>query len=264
METVLKTEISPKVLHRPVKKVKKENLAGYLFIAPMMLGLFVLTLIPALTTFILSFTEWSFIADINKIKFVGFQNYVRLFEDRVFLISFQNNLFLLLVVPAQLIISLVFAVIIDKYVYAKNFLKIVFFMPYISSIVAVAIVFQLLFQPSYGPINQALRAPGMENPPKWLADLHYALPSVMIILVWIGIGFCLVVYLAALQAIPKDLYESADIDGAGAGTKFWKITLPLVSPTTFFLLVTGLISSFKSFDIIKVLTNGAPLIPHLL
>jgi multiple sugar transport system permease protein len=131
-------------------------------------------------------------------------------------------------------------------------------MPYISSVVAVAIVFQLLFHPSYGPINQTLKALGVANPPKWLADFHYALPSVMMIMVWIGIGFCLIVYLAALQAIPRDLYESADIDGAGSWTRFRKITMPLVSPTTFFLLVTGLISSFKSFDIIKVLTSGGP------
>jgi multiple sugar transport system permease protein len=258
VEIVLKTAASPKVSREPVKKVKMENLSGYIFISPMMIGLIVLTIIPALITFILSFTEWSFIADLNKIKFVGLQNYERLIEDQVFVISFKNNLFLLLAVPIQIIISLLFAVIIDKYVYFKSFFKILFFMPYISSIVAVAIVFQLLFQPSYGPINQALRAIGIANPPKWLADLTYALPSVMIILVWIGIGFCLVVYLAALQAIPKDLYESADIDGAGAGTKFWKITFPLVSPTTFFLLVTGLIASFKSFDIIKVLTSGGP------
>jgi multiple sugar transport system permease protein len=239
-------------------KEKEENLAGYIFITPMMIGLTVLTIIPTLITFILSFTEWSFIADMNKIKFIGFQNYEKLVDDQVFVVSFRNNLLLLLVVPVQIMISLVFAVILDKYVYFKGLFKIMFFMPYISSIVAVAIVFQLLFQPSYGPVNQSLKALGMANPPKWLADLHYALPSVMIILVWIGIGFCLIVYLAALQAIPKDLYESADIDGAGAGTKFWTITLPLVSPTTFFLLVTGLIASFKSFDIIKVLTSGGP------
>jgi multiple sugar transport system permease protein len=131
-------------------------------------------------------------------------------------------------------------------------------MPYISSIVAVSIVFQLLFQPSYGPINQFLKSIGVSNPPKWLADIHYALPSVMIIMTWVGIGFCLIVYMAALQSISKDLYESADIDGAGPWTRFRRITFPLVSPTTFFLLVTGLISSFKSFDIIKVLTEGGP------
>ena len=247
---------------KPVRRKKRvrgsSSLAGYVFVAPMMLGLIILTIIPTIITLILSFADWSFIAGFDKIKFVGFRNYELLFQDRVFKISFQNNLILLLVVPIQLIFSLIIAVIIDKYVYFKSLLKVVFFMPYISSIVAVAIVFQLLFHPSFGPINQTLKALGMANPPKWLADMHFALPSVMLIMVWVGIGFSMIIYLAALQAIPRDLYEAADIDGAGTFTKFRKITFPLVSPTTFFLLVTGLISTFKSFDIIKVLTDGGP------
>ncbi|GIP28547.1 ABC transporter permease [Paenibacillus sp. J23TS9] len=242
---------------RPRRK-RGDNLSGYLFIGPMLIGLTVLTIIPTIISLILSFSDWSFIAGLGKIKFTGIKNYTLLFHDRVFLISLKNNLVLLLVVPIQLIISLVLAVVIDKLVYLKNFFKVIFFLPYISSIVAVAIVFQLLFHPSYGPINQFLKTLGVKNPPIWLADVHYALPSVMIIMVWVGIGFSLIVYMAALQSIPKDLYESADIDGAGTWTRFSKITFPLVSPTTFFLLVTGFISTFKSFDIIKVLTEGRP------
>jgi multiple sugar transport system permease protein len=252
-EAVRKRSIS---LHKTRKR--KENLTGYLFIAPMLIGLFVLTIIPTVLSLLLSFTDWSFIAGVDKIKFTGIHNYQLLMKDNVFLISLKNNLVLLLVVPIQLILSLLIAVVIDKFVYFKSLFKIVFFMPYISSIVAVAIVFQLLFHPSYGPINQFLSALGVKNPPAWLGDIHYALPSVMIILTWVGIGFCLIVYLAALQSIPKDLYESADIDGAGPWTRFSRITIPLVSPTTFFLLVTGFISTFKSFDIIKVLTEGRP------
>ncbi|TVY09466.1 carbohydrate ABC transporter permease [Paenibacillus cremeus] len=243
---------------RKIKGEKKENLAGYILVAPMFVGLTIFTIIPSLLSLMLSFTNWSFIAGVDKIKFNGLANYGQLFDDQVFLTSFKNNLLLLLVVPVQLILALMLAVVIDKYVYLKNLFKVIFFMPYISSVVAVAIVFQLLFHPSYGPINQALQSLGVTNPPKWLGDIHFALPSVMLIMIWIGIGFCLIVYMAALQAIPRELYESADIDGAGSWTRFRKITIPLVSPTTFFLLVTGLISSFKSFDIIKVLTNGGP------
>ncbi len=240
------------------KVKRRETLSGYLFIGPMLAGLLVFTIVPTLFTFVLSFSDWSFIAGLDKIKFTGFKNFERLFDDSVFIKSLKNNMVLLLVVPIQLVISLILAVLIDKIVYFKSFFKIVFFLPYISSIVAVAICFQLLFQPSYGPINQFLRSLGVSNPPTWLADIHYALPSVMIIMVWVGIGFCLIVYMAALQAIPKDLYESADIDGAGTWTRFAKITFPMVSPTTFFLLVTGFISTFKAFDIIKVLTEGRP------
>ncbi|MDB5083569.1 MAG: sugar transporter permease [Bacilli bacterium] len=236
----------------------RENLTGYAFVAPMLLGLILITIVPAILSLIVSFSDWSFIQGLDQFKFVGFKNYSRLFSDQVFMTSFKNNIVLLLVVPIQLIISLALAIIIDKFVYWKSFFKVVFFMPYISSIVAVAIVFQLLFAPSYGPINKALESLGVANPPKWLADLHYALPSVMIIMVWVGIGFCLIVYLAALQAIPRDMYEAADIDGAGQWSRFWKITLPMVSPTTFYLLVTGFISTFKAFDIIMVLTQGGP------
>ncbi|MFF2093415.1 carbohydrate ABC transporter permease [Paenibacillus sp. NPDC058174] len=241
-----------------LKRKQREEIAGYLLAGPMLLGLFIFTVIPTLISLVLSFTEWSFIADLQKMKFVGLSNFKQLFDDQVFLTSMRNNLILLLVVPVQLIVSLVLAVVIERYVYGKGLFKVMFFMPYISSMVAVAIVFQLLFHPSYGPVNETLRSLGIANPPKWLADLHYALPSVMIILIWVGIGFCMVVYMAALNAIPKDLYESADIDGAGIWTRFRRITLPLVTPTTFFLLVTGLISSFKSFDVIKVLTEGGP------
>ncbi|WP_276354950.1 carbohydrate ABC transporter permease [Cohnella caldifontis] len=240
------------------RRTRKENWAGYVFVGPMLIGLTVLTVIPTIITLMLSFTDWSFIAGIDRIRFVGFENYSKLFGDRVFRISLQNNLAMLLVVPVQMGIALVLAVIIDRVVYGKSLFKVLFFMPYISSIVAVAIVFQLLFHPSYGPVNRFLAAVGVKKPPLWLADVHYALPSVMIIMAWIGIGFCLIVYLAALQSIPGDLYESAEIDGARAWTRFARITLPLVSPTTFFLLVTGFISSFKSFDIIKVLTEGRP------
>jgi multiple sugar transport system permease protein len=135
---------------------------------------------------------------------------------------------------------------------------VVYFMPYISSVVAVAVVFQVLFHPSYGPINQFLVSMGIEQPPKWLSDVNYALPSVMLILVWIQIGFQLIIYLAGLQNIPKDLYEAADIDGANSWGKFRHITLPMISSTSFFLLVTGVIGTFKVFDLIAVLTAGGP------
>jgi len=114
---------------------------------------------------------------------------------------------------------------------------IIYFMPYISSVVGVAIVFQVLFHPSLGPINQFLINIGIELPPKWLTDIHYSLPSVMIILIWTQIDFNMIIYIAGLQNIPKDLYEAASIDGANAWQKFHNITLPLVSSTSFFLLV---------------------------
>ncbi|MEW9107317.1 carbohydrate ABC transporter permease, partial [Paenibacillus sp.] len=236
----------------------RETLAGYMFVAPLMIGLIVLTLIPVVCSLLLSFTEWNFVAGYGAIKFVGFDNFIRLFQDDVFIQSLLNNLVFIITVPITLILSLLLSILIDKHVYFKDGFKVVYFLPYISSVVAVAMVWQVLFHPSLGPVNQMLMSFGIENPPKWLADIDYALPSLMMIQVWIMLGYNIIIYIAALQSIPKDLYEAADIDGAGTWVKFRQITVPSVSPTTFFLLVTGIIGSFKVFDLIQVLTQGGP------
>ncbi|MCZ8516197.1 sugar ABC transporter permease [Paenibacillus filicis] len=237
---------------------KGETLAGFLFVSPMLIGVFILVLLPIIATLILSFADWNFVAGWNGLKWVGFSNFTKLMHDTTFIKSVTNNFIFLLAVPVYLFISMVLAIIIDKHVYLKGYFKVAYFMPYISSIVAVAVVWQVLFQPSYGPINEMLKSIGFANPPKWIADPNYALISIMMITVWISIGFNMIIYIAGLQSIPKDLYEAADIDGANSWVKFSKITLPLLSPTTFFLLVTGIISTFKVFDIIAVLTQGGP------
>jgi len=238
---------------------RSETLAGFLFVSPMLLGVFVLVLLPIVATFVLSFADWNFVAGWDGIDWIGFDNFRKLLEDSLFIRSVRNNLIFLLAVPVYMIISMMLAVLIDRYVYMKGYFKVAYFMPYISNIVAVAVVWQVLFHPSYGPINQTLKALGMSDPPKWIADPHFALASIMMITVWISIGFNLIVYIAGLQSIPRDLYEAADIDGASGWTKFVRITVPLLSPTSFFLLVTGIISTFKVFDIIAVLTQGGPI-----
>lgn len=240
------------------KLQRRENVAGYLFIMPMLLGVSLFTVMPIVASLLLSFTEWNFLFGFKKIQFIGFDNFSRLFSDPVFWQSFVNNLIFILIVPITMAISLCLAIILNKGVYFKDFFKVIYFMPYISSIVAVAMVWQVLFHPSYGPINSFLQAIGIDNPPSWLADVHFALPSVMIIMIWTSIGFNLIIYIAGLQSIPKDLYEAAEIDGANTWKKFRYVTFPMLSPTTFFLLITGVISSFKVFDVIKVLTEGGP------
>ncbi|MGG1518018.1 sugar ABC transporter permease [Paenibacillus oryzisoli] len=236
----------------------KEDLIGYAFVAPMLLGLTAFTLFPIIASFFLSFTNWNFVAGFSKVKFVGMDNFVKLIHDTVFLLSLKNNLILMIVVPLTLICSLALAIVIDKKIYFKDLFKVVYFVPYISSIVAVAIVFQVLFHPTYGPINQILISWGMANPPKWLADPDFALYCVMGLMVWVNIGYNMIIFMAGLQSIPKDLYEAADIDGASKWTQFLRITVPMLSPTTFFLLVTGIIGTFKVFDVIMVLTGGGP------
>ncbi|UUZ84912.1 sugar ABC transporter permease [Paenibacillus sp. P26] len=225
----------------------------------MLIGVTVLVLLPILATFILSFADWNFVVGFKGFKWVGLDNFQKLVHDMTFLKSFRNNAVFLLTVPVCLILSIILAIVIDKYVYLKGFFKVAYFMPYISSTVAVAIVWQVLFHPSMGPVNRFLMALGVADPPKWIADPDYALVSVMMISVWMSIGFNLIVYIAALQSIPRDLYEAADIDGANGWTKFRRITLPMLSPTTLFLMITGFISTFKVFDLIAVLTQGGPM-----
>jgi multiple sugar transport system permease protein len=238
---------------------RNENLVGFLFVSPMLIGVTILILLPIFATFILSFADWKFIQNIDQLKWVGFNNFIELMQDKVFRKSLLNNALFLFTVPICMIISLVLAVVIDKSVYMKSFFKVAFFMPYISSVVAIAVVWQVLFHPSSGPINQTLMSLGIDNPPKWIADPSFALISVMLIQVWISVGFNLIIYIAGLQSIPKELYEAADMDGANSWVKFRQITFPMVSPTSFFLLITGIISTFKVFDLIAVLTKGGPI-----
>ncbi|MGG3308602.1 MULTISPECIES: carbohydrate ABC transporter permease [Paenibacillus] len=236
-----------------------ENLWGIAFVSPMLIGVIILVLFPILATLVLGFADWNFVQGWDGIQWVGFQNFRQLLEDDMFIKSVRNNILFLLTVPVYMMISMTLAILIDRFVYMKGYFKVAYFMPYISNIVAVAVVWQVLFQPSYGPINEILRTLGMSDPPKWIADPNFALISIMLISIWISIGFNLIIYIAGLQSIPKDLYEAADIDGANGWTKFRRITLPLLSPTSFFLLVTGVISTFKVFDIIAVMTQGGPI-----
>lgn len=242
---------------RPIKH--GEELWGWLFVSPMLLGVFVLVLIPIVATLALSLADWNFVQGWDGIRWVGFRNFDKLLDDHLFTRSVRNNVIFLVSVPVYMLISMVLAVVIDRHIYMKGYFKVAYFMPYISNIVAVAVVWQVLFQPSYGPINEMLHAIGFDNPPKWLADPDYALISVMMITVWISIGFNMIIYMAGLQSIPRDLYEAADIDGANGWVKFARITFPLLSPTSFFLLVTGIIATFKVFDLIAVTTQGGPI-----
>ena len=187
------------------------------------------------------------------------ENYFKLFSDDWFINSFRNNIvFTLVTIPTCLALGLIFATIINKYIMGKTIVKIMFFIPYIASVVAICAVWQVLLHPSYGPVNQFLQAMGIRNPPKWLVDFKWALPSVMVIYIWQQLGYYIIVFMAGLNGISKDVYEAAQIDGATGIRQFFSITVPLVAPTTFFLSVMGIIGSFKVFDQISVLTQGGP------
>lgn len=258
-----KKEVSPveEVLKPKRKKTGQANndtLAGYLFLLPMLLLTGVLTIIPIIMSFFISFTDWNFIGGFSDVNFIWFDNYKEVLTSPDFGRALLHNLALLIIIPIILLIALVLAVLINNVTYFKSFFKVVYFMPFISSFVAVAVLWRVLFHPETGPINGFLRSVGIDNPPGWLADPNFALIAVMIIMIWASIGFNMILYMAGLQNISAEIYEAADIDGASKIKQFFRLTLPLLSPTTFFLLITGIVGSFKAFDLIIVLTGGGP------
>ena len=242
-----------------MKKQNKEFLTGIAFILPSFLGFLIFTLIPVIISLFLSFTKWNFMEGWGAIKFTGLENYIRLFSDEWFKSSYINNIiFTLVTVPVLIALGLVVATILNKYIWGGGIVRIMIFIPYIASVVAVCAVWMVLFQPTYGPINQILIAIGIKNPPGWLADFKWSLPSIMIVYIWQQVGYYAIVFIAGLKGISEDVYEAAKIDGASAIRQFFSVTIPLVSPTTFFLTIMGIIGSFKVFDQISVLTQGGP------
>lgn len=242
-----------------IKTEKKEFLTGMAFILPSFLGFLVFTLIPVIISLFLSFTKWNFMEGWGAIKFNGLDNYIRLFSDDWFISSYTNNIiFTVVTVPVLIALGLVVATILNKYIWGGGVVRIMIFIPYIASVVAVCAVWMVLFQPTYGPINQFLRSIGIDNPPGWLADFKWSLPSIMIVYIWQQVGYYAIVFLAGLKGVPEEVYEAAKIDGASAIRQFFSVTIPLVSPTTFFLTIMGIIGSFKVFDQISVLTQGGP------
>lgn len=238
---------------------KKENLAGYAFLMPSLIGFVVLKLYPVLFALVMSFCKWDLISGYDQIEWVGLANFLDMLDDRYVGISFKNTLsYVLMVVPGQLILGLLFAIILDKCVFFKRYFRTTFFMPYIANAVAVSVVWMALFHPSQGPVNSMLRAIGVTQLPGWLSSQEWALPTVAMMSIWTGMGYCIVVDMAALQGIPDELYESAKIDGANVFQSFFHITVPLISPTTFFLMLIKIIGTFQVFGPIKLMTQGGP------
>ncbi len=246
---------------RKTKSLRRnEAFAGYMFILPCLFFLLFMAILPVFLTAFISLTNWGSVAtEFSKISFVGLENYKDLFRDATFYTALKNNILLLFyTIPIQLLLSFILAVMINKYCYFKNFFKSVYFLPYISSTVAVATIWMVVLQPSYGPVTEMLKAIGIENTPKWLSDMHWALPSLSGMVVWQNLGYDIIIILAALQTVPVELYESADMDGANWFVKITKITLPMITPTIFFLIIYETMETFRIFDQISVLTDGGP------
>lgn len=238
---------------------KRESLSGWLFILPSVIGFGILTIVPIVLSLVVSFTEWNYLHGLSGMKFIGVKNFVDMWSDHLFVKSLVNNLlFTVVTVPATMIISLLTALALNKGTFFRSPIRMMIFMPYVSSIVAVSIVWALLMNPSSGPINAFLMNIGIADPPGWLASTTWALPAIILLTVWTNIGYNMIIYLAGLQGIPNDIYEAAKIDGAGEIASFFRITLPLLSPTTFFVLIMCIIQSFQVFIAVFIMTQGGP------
>lgn len=242
------------------KKILRENLIAYSFQLPSLLGMVCFNVIPLMIALFVSLTDWNYAKGVGNWNFVGLQNFIDLWTDEWFIASLKNTLFYTVVtVPVGMVLSLIIAVLIDEYIHSKvaGVIRVMMYMPHICNIVAVSTVWIALYS-KYGPFTQLMRALGWENPPRFLASYEWALPAVMLVAIWASLGYRVFMYSAAIAGLPRDLYESAEIDGANATQKFFKITVPLLQPTTFFLTITGIIGSFKVFGYTNVMTSGGP------
>lgn len=232
----------------------REALWGYLFITPNFLVVLVFTIFPVFFSLYMSMTDWNILSDPN---FIGLANYQKILSDPVAKETFFNTFYFAVVsVPINVVLTLVLAVLLNQKLRGITFYRTAFYIPVITASVAVSLMFMWILA-NNGLINQLLEMIGLA-PVKWLTDPKVALNSVIGVTIWKNLGFNMIIFLAALQDIPTELLEAASIDGANRFQQFIKITVPLISPAIFFVLITGVIGSFQSFDLVYNMTHGGP------
>jgi multiple sugar transport system permease protein len=228
---------------------------SYLYILPTLLGMLFFNVGAVVYSFAMSFTRWEAVF----VSWVGLANYQHLFESALFWQALGNTFYYTLgFVPLSMLVGLVLALLVNQKLRGITFYRSLYFAPVVTSTVAIALVFSWLYNPDYGLINSVLYAVLHIQGPPWLASTTWAMPALIILGVWKSMGFNMVIFLAGLQDIPEELYEAARIDGAGLWGQIRYVTLPLLSPTTFFVLIISIIGSFQVFDQTYVLTQGGP------
>jgi len=233
----------------------RDAMAGYLFLLPGFIPMLVFSLLAIFAAFGLSLVHWTLL---QPWTFVGLANYRKLLTDPEFWRAMRvSATFMVVVVPVGMVISLALALALNRGLRGTVIYRTLYFLPVITSTVAVALLWRWLYASGIGLINTLLALVGIEGP-NWLGDATWALPAVMIMSIWKGLGYTMILFLAGLQSIPETYYEAAKIDGANAWARFRYVTIPLLSPTTFFILVVGVIGSLQVFDQVFIMTNGGP------
>jgi multiple sugar transport system permease protein len=237
--------------------LNRNNWRGYLFVAPATLYLVLFSFVPMVVAAYLSLYRWPLLNPDRE--FVGLGNYVEALRDPFFRGAFVNTLlYAAMSVPLGMLSSLAVAVLVSQKLRGMAFFRTLYYVPAVSSGVAISMVWIWVFMPQDGLVNYCLRLVGGAGDVDFLGDPHLVMPALVLMSMWIGLGPRMVIFLAGIQGIPQSLYESAQIDGAGAWQRFWHITLPMLVPTTFFVLVTSTIGAFQLFTPVYVMTKGGP------
>lgn len=234
---------------------QREAVAGYLFLLPNLAGFVVFSLMPIVAAFGLTLTDWSLA---KPPKFVGLQNFQAVAADPLFWKTAGNSVYYALgAVPIGVFLAFWLALLLNRKMRGIILFRTVFFLPHVTLVVAIAIVWQWLYHPQVGLFNYLLSFLGIRGP-NWLGNTYWAMPALIIMSNWMGIGYAMLVFLAGLQGIPDEYYEAAKIDGATALDRVRHITVPLISPVTFFVLVTSFIGAMQGFDQFYIMTQGGP------
>jgi multiple sugar transport system permease protein len=237
------------------RRQRQEAALAYLFLLPTLIGLLFLTLGPVVAGFLVSFTNWNILL---PPQWVGLTNYEALATLDLPRKVLGNTLYYTLInVPLNMAVALGAALMLNQRLRGVSFYRAVYFLPVVSSTVAASLIWTWLYSPNFGPINYLLSLLGIQGPP-WLGSTTWAMPAVIIMSVWKGFGTNMLIFLAGLQGMPQEVQEAAMIDGANRWQRFWRVTWPLLTPTTFFVLVISCIASFQVFEQVFVMTDGGP------
>lgn len=237
-------------------KPRRQNLAGWMFVGPVILGVLAFQIGPVIASLGVSMTDWS---GLNEPNFLGLDNYISLFtsDPRFYATLLNTAIFTVAMVTLSIAIGLGLAVLCNQRIRGIGVFRTLYYSPAITNVVAIGFVWFWLYEPNNGLINSTLKGVGI-NGPAWLSDTRTALIAVIIVALWQGVGYPMVILLAGLQSIDKSLLEAATVDGASSWRRFWRITFPLLTPSVFFLTIMQFISSFQVFGIIYVMTSGGP------
>ena len=234
----------------------REAIEAYILILPTIIGLIVFTASPVLASLYYSFTRWNLL---STPKWQAFDNYIELItEDPLFWITIKNTAYYVLgTVPTGTVLALFLAIALNQKIRFVAVYRTIYFLPVVSSVVAISVLWLWLYQSDFGLVNEILRFFGFRGV-RWLSSVTWAMPAIMIMSIWHGLGYNIVIFIAGLQGIPQDYYEAATVDGANSWHKFVNITIPLLSPVTFFVLTLSVINSFQVFAQAYVMTRGGP------